>query len=83
MKLTYKKLWKLLIDKGLSKTKLKEMVGMSSATLAKLGKNEVVSTDLLLKICTTLNCNLDDIVESENPESDEEHSLISIKGDNK
>lgn len=64
MKITYKKLWKLLIDKGLNKTDLRKMACISTATLAKLSKDETVSTEVLLKICQTLNCNLEDIVET-------------------
>lgn len=64
MKITYNKLWKLLIDKGLNKTDLRKMACISTATLAKLSKDETVSTEVLLKICQTLNCNLEDIVET-------------------
>lgn len=66
MHITYKKLWKLLIDQGLNKTDLRKMSGISSSSIAKLGRNENVNTDLLVKICTTLNCRLDEIMELEN-----------------
>ena len=63
MKSDYKKLWKLLIDKELSKTDLRRMTGMSSTTLAKLGKGEMVSMELLKKICEVLGCNIGEIMD--------------------
>lgn len=63
MTVNYNKLWKLLIDKGMSKSELKTAAQMSPNTLAKLGKNETVSMDVLLRICTVLNCDIGDIVE--------------------
>lgn len=63
MAISYNKLWKLLIDKGISKTELKQTVKMSPNTLAKLGKNEAVSLDVLVRICGVLNCDIGDIVE--------------------
>ena len=63
MALNYNKLWKLLIDKGMNKTDLRVRIGMSQATLAKLSKGENVNTDVLNRICKTLNCNVGDIVE--------------------
>lgn len=59
----YSKLWKLLIDKKLSKTDFRELAGISTGTLAKLGKNEYVSTKVLDKICAALDCNVGDILE--------------------
>lgn len=64
MKTTYKKLWKLLIDREMTKSDLRERAGISSASLAKLGKGENVSMGVLLKICSTLNCDIGDIVET-------------------
>ena len=61
---SYNKLWKLLIDKGLKKTELKAMSGIGSTTLSKLSKNQVVSMDVLLKICDVLECNIGDIVDA-------------------
>lgn len=55
MHFSYNRLWKLLIDKELNKEKLKEMSGVSSATLAKLKRGQNVTTDVLLKICAALN----------------------------
>lgn len=59
----YDKLWKLLIDKKMNKTEFRDKVGISNATLAKLGKNESVSLSIIEKICKALNCNGDDIME--------------------
>ncbi|HOJ49129.1 MAG TPA: helix-turn-helix transcriptional regulator [Bacillota bacterium] len=64
MSVNYNKLWKLLIDKGMTKTDLRIATEMSSTTLAKLGRNENVSMDVLLRICSTLDCNVGDIVDA-------------------
>ena len=64
MTFCYKKLWKLLIDRGMKKKELGALAGVSSATLAKMNKGETVSTDVLLKICVALNCDVSDIMES-------------------
>ena len=63
MSISYKKLWKLLIDKDMTKTQLREQADIATSTLAKLSKDEQVSMDVLLRICKILNCSLDDIVE--------------------
>lgn len=63
MKISYNKLWKLLIDHGMNKTELKNATQMSPNTLAKLGKNESVSMDVLVRICSVLGCDIGDIVE--------------------
>lgn len=63
MAANYKKLWKLLIDRNLLKRDLCEMAGLSSATIAKLGKGENVNTETLAKICRALDCNISDIME--------------------
>lgn len=63
MPLVYNKLWKLLIDKKFNKSKLRELTGISQATLAKLSKGQNVNTATLEKICSVLNCNVEDIVE--------------------
>ena len=60
---SYDKLWKLLIDKRLSKTELKKISGISFNVLSKLGKNEFVSLESLYKICRILDCNIGDIVD--------------------
>ncbi|WP_155969945.1 helix-turn-helix domain-containing protein [Streptococcus ruminantium] len=62
MKFSYNKLWKLLIDKGWTKSELRKKAGISSSTIAKLGKGENVTTDVLLKICIALNCEIEDIL---------------------
>lgn len=66
MTISYNKLWKLLIDKNMTKTQLRLATGMTSNALAKLGKDESVQLDILVKICEVLNCDLDDIVEIKN-----------------
>lgn len=63
MKISYKKLWKLLIDRNMKKKQLAEAAGISSASIAKLGRNENVNTDILLKICIALNSDISDIME--------------------
>lgn len=65
MSITYKKLWKLLIDRNLKKQDLQKMSGISYSSIAKLGRNENVNTDLLLRICSALQCNISDIMEIE------------------
>lgn len=61
MKVSYKKLWKKMIDLEISKTELRERTGISTVTLAKLGKDQVVSMEVLMKICKELGCNIDEI----------------------
>ena len=63
MAVSYNKLWKLLIDKGLKRSRLCSMAGVSTNAIAKMGKNEDVRLEVLAKICTCLDCTLDDIVE--------------------
>ena len=63
MSVCYNKLWKILIDKNLKKTDLKECAGISFNVLAKMGKNETVSMESIEKICVTLDCNIGDIME--------------------
>ena len=63
MRLSYNKLWKLLIDKEMNKKALSEQADISNTTVAKLGKGENVNTDVLVKICKTLGCDISDIVE--------------------
>lgn len=62
MPVSYDNLWKLLIDKKLKRTDLKELCGISSNVLAKLGKDEPISMESLERICNALNCNIDDVV---------------------
>ena len=63
MTYNYNRLWKLLIDKGMTKTKMRLQAGVSTNILAKMGKGEPVAMESLAKIATALNCGLDDIVE--------------------
>ena len=70
MPISYDKLWKLLIDKKMSRTNLKNISGISFNVLAKLGKNEAISMESLYKICAALGCGIGDIVEFINDEND-------------
>ena len=63
MAVSYKKLWKLLIDKDMKKKDLREKANLSPSLIAKLSKNENMTTDVLLRICTALNCDISDIME--------------------
>ena len=63
MKMSYNKLWKLLIDKQMKKSDLRKKAGISSSSLAKLTKDENVTTEVLLKICQKLKCDVADIME--------------------
>jgi len=74
MKMSYNKLWKLLIDKKMKKSDLRKNAGISSSSLAKLTKDENVTTEVLAKICKELNCDVSDIMEfiPESEETDKE-----------
>jgi len=63
MHISYNKLWKLLIDKNMNKQDLREASGISSASVAKLGKGDNITTEVLLRICTALKCDISDIME--------------------
>lgn len=63
MAISYNRLWKLLIDNHMKKKDLKEKAELSTATMAKLGKNESVSLDVLVRVCKVLNCEIGDVVE--------------------
>ena len=63
MAVSYKKLWKLLIDKDIKKKDLSAMAGVSPATITKMGKGGHVTTEVLLKICMALGCRIEDIME--------------------
>ncbi len=63
MPVCYNKLWKMLIDKGMSKTDLIKASHITTNAMAKLGKNEDVRVDVLVKICRVLHCTLDDIID--------------------
>lgn len=64
MKIIYNRLWKLLIDKNMNKADLQNAAKISSSTIAKLGKGENVTTEVLIKICEALDCKLEDIMEN-------------------
>ena len=64
MAVSYKKLWKLLIDKDMKKEELRIAANLSTNTMAKLGKNENVSMDVMLRICKVLDCNIGDVVDA-------------------
>ena len=70
MPVSYDKLWKLLIDKRMNRTELKEAAGISFNVLAKMGKREFVSLESLYKICAALNCGINDVMEFTNNEHD-------------
>ena len=63
MTANYKKLWKLLIDKDMKKKDLAEKAGISSTSIAKMGRNENITMDVVVKICEALQCDIGDIVE--------------------
>ena len=63
MKVSYKKLWKLLIDRDMKKKELAAAAGISVSSIAKMNRGEHVSMDIMLKICAALNCDVGDIVE--------------------
>lgn len=63
MPISYDKLWKLLIDKKMNRTELKDISGISFNVLAKMGRNEFVSMESLFKICSALDCNVGDILD--------------------
>lgn len=63
MKMSYDKLWKLLIDKKMTRSAMRNEAGISSSSLAKLGKGENVTTEVLCRICQTLHCDVADIME--------------------
>ena len=64
MGLSYNKLWKLLIDKKINKTQLHEKTGLSKSTITKLAKGENVNTEVLVRICQFLKCNVGDIIDT-------------------
>ena len=68
MGITYKKLWKLLIDKNMNKGDLQKVAGLSASSVAKLSKGENVQTELLVRICNALNCDISDIMEIDREE---------------
>ena len=69
MSFSYNKLWKLLIDENMTKSDLRKSIGISSSTMAKMGKGENISLDVIDKICTLLHCKVEDILEHIDKES--------------
>lgn len=63
MAISYKNLWKLLIDRDMKKKDLQQLAGISAASITKLGKNENVNTEIIAKICAALKCDVSDIME--------------------
>lgn len=64
MRISYNKLWKMLIDHNMNKRDLAEKSGVSTASIAKLSKGANITTDVLLKICEAMNCHIEDILET-------------------
>lgn len=76
MRISYKKLWKLLIDRDMRKKDLQSLAGISSTSITKLGKNENVNTEIIEKICNALNCDVCDIMEmTEEKQKESEDSI--------
>lgn len=81
MTISYKKLWKLLIDMDMMKKDLQKQAGISWATMTKMSKGEIVSTEVLMKVCQVLHCNVGDIVDFiEKPISDAEENKEEQSG---
>ena len=76
MNISYAKLWKLLIDKNMSKTDLRIATKMSTSTLSRLGKNEAVSMDIIMRICETLHCDVSEVMEVFESESTEQEKHL-------
>ncbi len=72
MPVSYDRLWKVLIDKKMTRTDLKDVAGVSFNVIAKMGRNEFVSMESLYKICVALNCGINDVVEF----TDNEHNRL-------
>ena len=85
MKPNYTNLWKLLIEKGMTKTDLRVKAEMSTSTLAKMGKNEVVSMNVIIKICELLDCNVSDVMTVDKISNcvNGNNLQYKVKGDNK
>ena len=76
---SYDKLWKMLSEKGISKTELKDRIGVSNATFAKFGKNEPVNLKYIDRICRELDCKIEDVVEVFNEKKSKFKSEINVK----
>lgn len=73
MKVSYKKLWKLLIDKEMTQVELRKQTGLSAGSMTKLRHGEPVAMDVLYRVCLTLGCNLQDVVEFDFSEEEAKH----------
>ncbi len=80
--ISYNRLWKLLIDRHMKRQDLKDKTGISTASIAKLGRDDNITTAVLLKICNGLNCELDDIMELVPNDSKKEERKESHNGSN-
>ena len=76
--LCYKKLWKLLIDRGLNKVELQRITGVSSATITKLAKCQTVNTKVIIQVCNALNCDVADIMEMEDEKTATKGMMIQL-----
>ena len=72
MAISYKKLWKLLIDRDMKKKDLMAISGISQSSVTKMGRNENVNTEVLVRVCLALNCDIGDVAEIIPPESEQE-----------
>ena len=72
MKMSYNRLWKLLIDKGMKKSDLRQVAGVSASSLSKLSKGDNVTIDVVLRICSALDCRVEDIMEAVSDASKEQ-----------
>jgi len=71
MRTSYNKLWKLLIDRNMNKSDLRKISGISTTSVAKMGKGKSITTDVIVKVCKALNCNVEDMMEVIADEEDE------------
>ena len=78
MAVSYNKLWKILIDKGMNKTELKDASGISFNVMARMGKNETISLESLEKICMVLNCNIGDIMDITTKKEEKKLTTIEL-----
>mgnify|MGYP003368208565 FL=1 len=79
MAVSYNNLWKLLIDKGMNKTELKETAGVSFNVMARMGKNQTVSMESIEKICIVLNCGISDVLEIKSDEPELRRTFTTIE----
>ena len=80
MKVSYKKLWKLLIDRDMTQADLRKLSGLSSGSMTKMRQSEPVSMDVLWKVCTAIGCNIGDVVEFDLGGDVEAQGCVLLKG---